>query len=274
MPLEALIFDVDGTLAETEELHRCAFNETFAAFGFDWIWPDELYRDLLKITGGKERIRHYVEAWRPQGGAAALAQLTELHADKTRRYTELVAQRALVPRPGVWRLLEAARAEDIKLAIATTTSAANVEALLKASFAPDAPSWFAVIGAGDVVPAKKPAPDIYRFVLRRLGCDPSNAIAFEDSENGVRAARAAGLTVVATPSLYTKDDDFSDASAVFSDLGEEDARFRHLAGDEIGAGHVDLKALRHWMEQDRRSSSGEELGLTEPPFRGHAAQGL
>ena len=256
MPLEALIFDVDGTLAETEELHRHAFNETFAAFGLDWIWPPDLYRHLLKVTGGKERIGHYVEVWQPQGGATAVAQLAELHADKSRRYTQFVAAGALAPRPGVLRLIQAARAENVKLAIATTTDPANVEALLKASFAPDASSWFSVIGAGDVVPAKKPAPDIYRFVLDRLGCDASACIAFEDSENGVRAARAAGLTVVATPSLYTDADDFSAASAVLSDLGEADARFRHLSGSKLNHGIVDLMELQYLLAQSDFADTG------------------
>ncbi|MHB8886657.1 MAG: HAD family hydrolase, partial [Methylovirgula sp.] len=244
MPLEALIFDVDGTLAETEELHRQAFNETFARFGLDWSWSVDLYRKLLKVTGGKERIRHYVEAWQPQRGSEALGQLGELHAEKTRRYTALVAEGALKPRPGVLRLLHEGLAADVKLAIATTTSGANIEALLRASFAPDALSWFAVIGAGDAVPAKKPAPDIYRYVLKGLGCDPSHCIAFEDSENGIRSARAAGLAVVATPSVYTEGDDFSGARVVLSDLGEEGQPFRQLVGKKLSGGMVTLMDLR------------------------------
>ncbi|MGO9133766.1 MAG: HAD family hydrolase [Methylovirgula sp.] len=243
MPLEALIFDVDGTLAETEELHRRAFNESFAACGFDWHWPPELYRQLLQVTGGKERIRHYIDSSKPADGARALARLTELHAEKTQRYGAHVAAGVLAPRPGVMRLMQEARAVGVKLAIATTTDPANVEALLQAAFAPDAVSWFDVIGAGDVVPAKKPAPDIYHYVLERLGCAASNAIAFEDSENGVLAARSAGLTVVATPSSYTAMNDFSQAHMVLSDLGEADAPCRYLAGHRSG-GCADLNGLR------------------------------
>lgn len=243
MPLEALIFDVDGTLAETEELHRRAFNESFAALGLDWVWQPDLYRDLLQVTGGKERIRHYVESAKPQGGADALARLGELHAEKTRRYGALVETGALKPRPGVLRLLQEARAAGVKLAIATTTDPANVDALLKASFAPDAPTWFAVIGAGDVVPAKKPAPDVYLYVLERLGCDPANAIAFEDSENGVLAARAARLSVIATPSFYTDCDDFSGADVVLSDLGEPDALFHRSDHPSLSTGRVDVPLL-------------------------------
>jgi hypothetical protein len=124
MPLEALIFDVDGTLAETEELHRLAFNETFSAFGLDWSWSPELYGKLLRITGGQERIRHYVDTWSPRGGAIALAHLGEIHADKSKRYAELVETCLAEPRPGVRRLIFEAHEQGLRLAIATTTSRA------------------------------------------------------------------------------------------------------------------------------------------------------
>jgi beta-phosphoglucomutase-like phosphatase (HAD superfamily) len=243
MPLEALIFDVDGTLAETEELHRRSFNDAFAALGLDWEWPPELYRELLQITGGKERIRHYVESARPKDGERALAEMPTLHKEKTRRYGTLVATGTLKPRPGVLRLMQEARAEGIKLAIATTSDPANVEALLKASFAPDAPSWFAVIGAGDMVPNKKPAPDVYQYVLKKLAIPAKDAIAIEDSENGLLAALAAGLTVVATPSSYTDTDDFSKAHVILSDIGDDE----HAPPRRLGARtleHVDLASLR------------------------------
>jgi beta-phosphoglucomutase-like phosphatase (HAD superfamily) len=244
MALEALIFDVDGTLAETEELHRCAFNGSFQALGLNWVWQPDLYRELLQVTGGKERIRHYIARFAPPGAAMALARFGELHAEKTRRYGALVSKGLLKPRPGVARLMREARAAGMKLAIATTSDPANVAALLKASFDPDAPSWFSVIGAGDIVAAKKPAPDVYQWVLERLGCDPSCAIAIEDSENGLRAARAAGLKVVVTPGFYTDTDDFSGASAVLSDLGEPGTPSRRLDGASTSDGLVDLPFLR------------------------------
>ncbi len=242
MPLEALIFDVDGTLAETEELHRRAFNEAFAHLGFDWHWPSDLYRDLLQVTGGKERIRHYVENAKPKDGERALAEMPALHREKTRRYGTLVAAGTLKPRYGVLRLIQEARAEGVKLAIATTSDPANVEALLRSSFAPDAPSWFSVIGAGDVVAKKKPAPDVYLYVLKRLGIPAGHAIAIEDSENGLLAALAAGLTVVATPSSYTDTDDFSKAHVILSDLGDDHAPSRRIGGHALE--RVDLASLR------------------------------
>jgi beta-phosphoglucomutase-like phosphatase (HAD superfamily) len=250
MPLKALIFDVDGTLAETEELHRTAFNESFKAFGFGWQWSPALYRELLQVPGGKERLRHYIETTRPQKGVEALARMPEFHAEKTRRYGGLVSSGVLKPRPGVLRLMKEAREAGVKLAIATTSDPANVEALLKASFAPDAPSWFAAIGAGDMVPNKKPAPDVYLWVLEKLGCDAGEALALEDSENGLIAARAAGLRVLATPSFYTDTDDFSGAEVVLSDLGDASEPVRQLAGKKIP--RSDLAALRAFFEADRR----------------------
>jgi beta-phosphoglucomutase-like phosphatase (HAD superfamily) len=242
MPLEALIFDVDGTLAETEELHRRAFNDSFAAFGLGWTWAPDLYRDLLQVTGGKERMRHYIETAQPPNADHALANFAALHKEKTRRYGTLVATGTLKPRPGVLRLMQEARAEGVKLAIATTSDPANVEALLKASFAPDAPSWFAVIGAGDVVANKKPAPDVYQYVLKKLAISAKDAVAIEDSENGLLAALAAGLTVVATPSSYTDTDDFSRAHVILSDIGDEHVPARRLGARTLE--HVDLASLR------------------------------
>ncbi|MFK8252200.1 HAD family hydrolase [Ancylobacter terrae] len=218
MRVEALIFDVDGTLAETEEVHRQAFNESFARFGLPWIWSQTLYSKLLDVTGGKERIRHYVAAYDPPGGATALDRATEIHADKTARYTAMVEAGAAHLRPGVRRLIEEARKRGVRLAIATTTSAPNVDALLRAAFGAEADRIFEVIGAGDIVPAKKPAPDIYRYVLDELRMPSFACLALEDSRNGLEAARAAGLPTLVTPSLYTAHQQFPGAMAVIPNL--------------------------------------------------------
>lgn len=254
MPLEALIFDVDGTLAETEDLHRRAFNETFAAFGLDWVWDKELYRKLLQITGGKERLEHYIACWKPAGGERALAQLAEIQADKSERYIGFVTSGAVVPRPGICRLIEEAHAQGVKLGIATTSLPANVEALLRRMLGQDAPSWFSVIAAGDIVASKKPAPDVYHYALNKLGCPAASAVAFEDSENGVKAARSAGIAVVATPSAFLCGDDFSLAASLLSDLGEPDRPFRHIAGWRFGKDYVDLAGLRDLWAALRKAS--------------------
>jgi beta-phosphoglucomutase-like phosphatase (HAD superfamily) len=242
----ALIFDVDGTLAETEELHRQAFNETFAAFGLPWHWDRVLYRRLLEVAGGKERLRHYLDAYEPPQAEAASARVAELHAAKTDRYTALVEAGAVRLRPGVARLIGAARRQGVALAIATTTSLANVEALLRATLGPQGPAVFASIGAGDMVAAKKPAPDIYALVLAKLALPAGRCIAFEDSAIGLASALGTGVPTVVTPSLYTDDQSFPGALAVLSDLGEPVQAYRHLAGAGAAEGMVTLEGLAGW----------------------------
>jgi HAD superfamily hydrolase (TIGR01509 family) len=216
LTLRALIFDVDGTLSETEEVHRRAFNETFAETGLDWNWSVEDYTWLLKTTGGKERMR----AFRDHIGASCPsdAEIAALHSAKTARYGALVASRALTLRPGVAELIQAARQAGLKIAVATTTNRSNVDALCRACWGKEADEVFDVIAAGDEVMAKKPAPDVFDLAVERLGIDPSEAVAFEDSRNGVMSAQAAGLRAIVTPSRYTAAEDFSMAEWVVEDL--------------------------------------------------------
>lgn len=219
VPLEALIFDVDGTLAETEELHREAFNAVFREAGLDWTWDRRLYGDLLRVTGGKERIRHYVDAvLRKSVTDDTDALIARLHRRKTALYGELIAGGSAALRPGVGELIAAARAAGIRLAIATTTSRPNVTALLDATLGAGREAVFEVIVAGDEVAAKKPAPDVYLKVLRRLRLPSRCALAIEDSANGLRSAVAAGLPVLVTKGVYTAADPFDGAACVVDDL--------------------------------------------------------
>lgn len=246
--LKALLFDVDGTLADTErDGHRPAFNAAFREFGLDWDWDIALYGQLLAVTGGKERMKYYVDHFRPdyQKPADFDELVAELHKAKTRHYTALLAKGDIPLRPGVRRLLEEARAAGLILGVATTTTPENVTALLRHSLAADGADWFAVIAAGDIVPAKKPAPDIYVWAMRQLGLTPEQCLAFEDSENGIRASRGAGLKTVVTVNDYTLGHDFGGAVAVLSDLGELAAPYRRLDADE--AGYVDVARLQAWF---------------------------
>jgi HAD superfamily hydrolase (TIGR01509 family) len=231
--LQALLFDVDGTLADTEEAHRLAFNEAFTAAGLDWEWSPALYTDLLKVTGGKERIRHYVETCHPQMPAIddLIAFAASLHQDKTARYVKRMESGQIPLRPGVRRILEEAREAGLRLAIATTTSLPNVQALLDNSLFPGAMDWFEVIGAGDMVATKKPAPDVYDYVMHKLGLTPADCLALEDSRNGVRSAKAANLPVLVTLSDYTRDDDVAGADLVLDTFGEPDLAFTVVEGE-------------------------------------------
>ena len=221
MALQALVFDVDGTLADTErDGHRPAFNAAFAHAGLPWHWDVAVYGGLLGVTGGKERIRHFCERHDPGflSRPDADESIAALHADKTRRYVAFVAEGRIRLRPGVARLVDEARATGMRLAIASTTSPENVTALLEVGLGPDAPGWFDVIGAGDVVPRKKPAPDIYTWVTARLGLAPEECLAIEDSSVGLHAAVTAGLPTVVTRSPYTVGDDTTGALTVLDDL--------------------------------------------------------
>ncbi|MBE9516654.1 MAG: HAD family hydrolase [Proteobacteria bacterium] len=245
--LEALIFDVDGTLADTErDGHRVAFNQAFAEAGLDWNWDEDMYGKLLAVTGGKERMRYYVDEFRPDYVKPENfdEMVPTLHAAKTRFYTELLNKGGIPLRPGVRRLIEEARTAGLRLAIATTTTPANVSALLVNTLGAGSESWFEVIGAGDIVPAKKPAPDIYDFVLKQMKLQPSQCIAFEDSRNGILSSLGAKLPTVITVNGYTENDDFSGAAVVLDQMGEPGSPATVLAGNSLSADCLNLDVIR------------------------------
>lgn len=248
--LHAVIFDVDGTLAETELAgHRVAFNRAFAEAGLAWRWSPEGYRQLLAVTGGKERIRHYVAQYDAQRQERADfdAWVADLHRRKSAIYSELVRSGAIALRPGVARLIGELRSAGVRLAIATTTTPSSLDSLILANFQCATSALFEVVGAGDVVANKKPAPDIYRWVLDQLRLPPNACLAIEDSFAGLCAARAAGLPSLITVNACSADDDFSGALSVVSDLGEADAPARLITGLPLAGRCVDVAQLRAWQ---------------------------
>lgn len=217
--LQALLFDVDGTLAETEEAHRQAFNDTFAEFGLPWSWDRSIYRELLRVSGGKERMLAYAENYDPTRLDVGLAErIPELHRRKTEYYTRVVAAGGVPLRPGIARLIDSARNAGLRLAVATTTSTANVMALLDGATGSEGHGWFDTLVCAEDAPIKKPDPQAYLEALSRLDLPASACLALEDSRNGVLAARAAGIAVVVSESVYTVGDDFTGAAAVYPDF--------------------------------------------------------
>lgn len=247
--LQAIVFDMDGTLADTEEIHRQAFNRAFAEFDFDWQWSPAEYHDLLSISGGRERIRQYLVKMRGRPrSTAALRQLAlTVHKRKSGIYRELLTGDHLNLRPGVKRLLQEARAQKIKLAIATSSSRRNVETLLATTLGAEANGLFRAFATCDVVEDQKPAPAIYQYALAELGIEPQYAVAIEDSRNGNLAACAAGLTTLITTHQYTQDNDFRGAALVLDQLGEPGLPFRVISGNAHGATFVDVSLLRRLL---------------------------
>ena len=231
--LQALIFDVDGTLADTESAHRAAFNHAFAEMGMGWEWDEALYTGLLDISGGKERILHYWKTVQPdllEVGAMALQEtINRLHEIKTAAYEQAVSTGAVSLRPGVLKLMDEALQQGLQLAIATTTSPVNIAALLRHAVGPDWRLNFTAIGDASTAPNKKPHPQVYLQMIEALQLAPRHCLAFEDSSNGLRAATAAGLATLITPTRYTAHHNFGAAMRVVPDLS-----------------HVKLAQLRHW----------------------------
>lgn len=244
--MQALIFDVDGTMADTEAAHREAFNAAFAEVGLDWHWDEALYARLLSVAGGKERIWHYWHCVEPEEvlGSEARGTVDAIHAIKTCYYTERVRGGRVPLRPGIRRLIGEANEAGVPLAIATTTTPANLDALLCAPLGADWRKRFASVCDASTSPVKKPAPDVYYAVLQQLGLPAAGCLALEDSEDGLRAAHAAGIATVITPTAYTAWQRFDDALLVLPHLGDPDEPVPH----DIGAAErswVDLEMLRH-----------------------------
>jgi len=234
--LTTLIFDCDGVLADTERYgHLPAFNQTFAEFGLPVQWSESDYAVKLRIGGGKERMASLLtedfleRAQLPRDKEQLAEHVAKWHRRKTQLYTERVAAGELPPRPGIRRLISDGLAAGWQLAVASTSAQQAVEAVLRVAAGPQQAQRFSGVFAGDIVPRKKPAPDIYQLALSKLGADPARTIVIEDSRNGLQAAVAAGLSCVVTVNGYTEHECFDEARLVLSDLGESGAPLQVLA---------------------------------------------
>lgn len=220
--MKALIFDCDGVLVDTErDGHRVAFNQAFAEHGVDTVWDVELYRRLLQVAGGKERIRHHFETvgWPASAGMDHDAFVAELHARKTAIFKQIIASRQLPLRSGITRIVDAAAAAGVRLGVCTTSNLASVEGVLDLMGA-ERKARFEFVLAGDVVSRKKPDPEIYALARQRLGLAGPDCMVIEDSRNGLLAALGADMPCLITTSTYTQDEDFSGAVKVVPELGD------------------------------------------------------
>lgn len=245
MTLRALIFDVDGTLADTEEAHREAFNDAFLAHGLPWQWSAAEYRQLLGVTGGKERIRRYVDSLElPEAESRRLHRIVpHVHRTKTESFAALVEMGGVPLLPGIARIIAEARGAGLRLAIASTTTPQNATALLTRNIGTAALAWFDTICTGDIVARKKPAPDIYLRALACMDLPAADCLAIEDSELGVRAAKAAGLVTVAIPTRWTRGQDFGAADLVVLSLGDAHPTAGKRFGlDDLRAAHAAREA--------------------------------
>lgn len=245
MKLKGIIFDVDGTIADTEEIHRQAFNHTFKEFDLDWYWSVEDYHKLLSISGGKERFKKCLKEDHELNSKVENPSffIKELHKRKSEHYRSLLASDDLQLRPGIIRLISEAQKKNILLGIATSSSTANLATLLRKTLNVNPADIFNAIVSSDLVTDKKPSPIVYQCVLAELGLTPDVCVAIEDTSNGNKAALCSGLRTVITTHAYTVNDDFTGASLVINNLGESDKPFTLAQGNAYSKSYVDLELL-------------------------------
>jgi beta-phosphoglucomutase-like phosphatase (HAD superfamily) len=260
MKLEALIFDVDGTLVDTEELHRQAYNQTFLDFGFGWEWNADRYAELLNISGGQARIARYIDMIDlPPAEKIRLRRIIPaIHKEKTRLYGELAASNTVLLRPGVARLIGEAQHAGIPVGFVASSASANVDTLISSTLGRDLRKAVGPIVCGDMVTRKKPAPDVYELILTMLRASTWATVAFEDSTNGLMAAKAVGLYTIVTPSRWTMAQTFQGADIVLASLGDPDKPLDAADRAKIAAPYVELSTL-----EKLRSVASPALKLTQ-----------
>ena len=252
MALQAIILDVEGTMAETDDVKRAAFNQAFAEVGLDWVWSRALYRQIRQNTLDGDEIEYFALLRHPDqfNKLEASGLLGEVPVRQRRIYRDLLEAGAAPLRPGVARLMAEALSERVKLAVCSTGARLDFETLLYTRFGPDMLNALAASVAEEDLLGGSPI-EAYSLLLRRLDIAPPDIAVIEDSGPGTAAAARLGMMVLATPGYYTMADNFADAALVLSDLGHPAAPFAVLKGQAPGIGHVTISALRYWLMQSQ-----------------------
>ena len=257
MKLENIIFDIDGTIADTEDIHRQAFNKAFSEYNLNWHWSREKYHELLFISGGKERIRKCLT----EDNTINIDNnfIKELHKCKSEYYRSMLISADIKLRPGIKRLITEAKNLNIKLGIATNSSGANLTTLIKKNLDTQPEQLFNTIVTSDIALEKKPSPEIYHRALLNLNLSAENCVAIEDTANGNISALTAGLRTIITTHAYTRDNDFNGSSLVLNNLGEPDSAFSVNKNFDCKNTYVDIELLNKIVTSKNDFLQKEEL---------------
>ena len=246
MELSAVFFDVDGTIAETEEFHRKSFNESFKEFSLDWFWDEAIYKELINIGGVKERIMfHLKKAWPEMLEYKNLSNyIDSIHKIKNEIYEDYINDSQIRPRPGVFRLIDELKNNNISIALVSSTSEINLLNLFTKGFKIDPYEMFDLVAHGDCTKLKKPSPEIYEWALQKLQLPSEACIAIEDSPRGLESSNNANVKTIITPSKLTRDENFEKAKLVISNLGEPDNPFKIISGETYSHNYVCFELLQ------------------------------
>ena len=245
MLLSAVLFDVDGTISETENFHRKSFNESFKEFNLDWFWDEAIYKELINIGDGKERIEYYIKrAWPEMLEYKNLTKyINSIHKVKNEIFKDFIMDSEITFRPGVLRLINELKENDIRIAIVSSTKQEDLLTLFKNGLNMNPNSTFDLIAHGECTKNKRPSPEIYEWILEKLRIAPQSCVAIEDSLRGLKSAVNANINVLVTPSIYTTNENFEEANVVVTSLGEDDKPFEVIKGKTYGNKLVNIDLL-------------------------------